>query len=54
MQVLVMKFFVHKVAELYSNLQNYDLRASLRFFNIVPPATSVEYATLMEAVYYHG
>jgi hypothetical protein len=54
MQDMVMKFFVHKVPELYSDLQKYDLRAHLRQFRIASPATSVEYADFMKGLFYHG
>ena len=54
MQDVVMKFKVHKVKELYFDLQKYDLRGELREFSIVRPAITVKFATFTEALRWHG
>ncbi|CAD6267145.1 unnamed protein product [Miscanthus lutarioriparius] len=51
---VVMKFKVHKVKELYSDLQKYDLQGELREFSIVRPAITVKFATFTEALRWHG
>ena len=49
-----MKFFVHKVPKLYSDLLKYDLRARLGQFTIASPTTSIEYADVIDGLYCHG
>ena len=55
MQDVVMKFKVHKVKQLYSDLQKYgDSRDELSQFSIGAPAISIEYAELLGALNHHG
>ena len=55
MQDVVMKFKVHKVKQLYSDLQKYgDSRDELSQFSIGVPAISFEYAKLLGALNHHG
>ena len=55
MQDVVMKFKVHKVKQLYSDLQKYgDSRDELSQFSIGAPAITIEYAELLGALNHHG
>ena len=55
MQDVVMRFKVHRVKELYPNLQKYsDSRDELGQFSIRAPAISIEYAELLGALNHHG
>lgn len=54
MQNVLMKFKVHKLDKLYSDLQKYDLRAHLREFAITKQESTIHYAILTEALTYHG
>ena len=48
MQDVVMRFMVHRVKELYPDLQKYgDSRDELGQFSIRAPAISIEYAELV-------
>ena len=55
MQAVVMKFKVHKVKQLYFDLQKYDnSRDELSQFSIGALAISIEYAELLGALNHHG
>ena len=51
MQGVVMKFKVHKVDELYPDLQLYgDKRVVIASLTFVPPATTIEYSRFVDAL----
>jgi len=51
MQDVVMRFKVHRVKELYPDLQKYsDSRDELDQFTILAPAISIEYALFVESL----
>ena len=55
MQDVVMRFMVHRVKELYPDLQKYgDSRDELGQFSIRAPAISIEYAELVGSLEHHG
>jgi len=50
-QDVVMRFILHSVKELYSDMKKYyDSREELGQFTIVKPATSVEFVTMLGAL----